>query len=539
MSSSYANFSQLLGMALGGSPPAMRELGIQLKTINALGAMDSAVEWLTKAADLGDARSAFELGLIYSTPGKLGWDEGAKFWFSLAAHDGVAEAMVRLSAIIRLESPTGESIDADFWTKKARSLGYMDDPEKLSATATQASNVLGRSEDTREEEEWFQKFESLIEVGNSVLKVEQYQEAEPHFAVAVQGQNPLRKILRVHELANELGMTIQETLDLCIKLGIGVETQSSTIIEQQADRVRIRAQREGLARDERPEDLNSLNEEVDSVTAERTFERWLARGRQWIVGAEFTVPNSSQLLKQVYDDEYEWASPISRIFGQPPSGDWLDEILARAENLQPNLKHVPNWPMQYLDESLEIILFTSGDAIQAWVGKNKKGFVISLSPMTFEVKCLSYARDREFASGAALSWFLDSAVCLRHGSHQHYEKQLRMTNSASLQSHQKFRDVYVPRTTFRQSVQWTAVGTHRAPLAHRVKGHVRTLAYGQTPNPDSQKNAPAYVRRNLGPRDTFVRGHNRGLEEQVLKLRVHLGKNSNLADALGRLSSRF
>lgn len=62
----------------------------------------------------------------------------------------------------------------------------------------------------------------------------------------------MAKILRVHELAKELGMTNQETLDLCGKLGIGVKTQSSTIIEQQADRVRVRAQREGLARDEQP-----------------------------------------------------------------------------------------------------------------------------------------------------------------------------------------------------------------------------------------------------------------------------------------------
>ena len=47
-------------------------------------------------------------------------------------------------------------------------------------------------------------------------------------------------------------MTNQETLDLCGKLGIGVKTQSSTIIEQQADRVRVRAKREGLIRQEQP-----------------------------------------------------------------------------------------------------------------------------------------------------------------------------------------------------------------------------------------------------------------------------------------------
>ena len=64
----------------------------------------------------------------------------------------------------------------------------------------------------------------------------------------------MAKILRVHELAKELGMSNQETLDLCGKLGIGVKTQSSTIIEQQADRVRAKAEREGLVREQQPEE---------------------------------------------------------------------------------------------------------------------------------------------------------------------------------------------------------------------------------------------------------------------------------------------
>ena len=62
----------------------------------------------------------------------------------------------------------------------------------------------------------------------------------------------MAKIFRVHELAKELGMTNQEMLDLCGKLGIAVKTQSSTVIEQQADRVRLRAERDGLIRDEQP-----------------------------------------------------------------------------------------------------------------------------------------------------------------------------------------------------------------------------------------------------------------------------------------------
>ncbi|MEO8363889.1 MAG: translation initiation factor IF-2 [Ilumatobacteraceae bacterium] len=72
----------------------------------------------------------------------------------------------------------------------------------------------------------------------------------------------MAKILRVHELAKELGMTNQETLDLCNKLGIGVKTQSSTIIEQQADRVRARAKRDGLIRAEQPAEAKPTKKAV-------------------------------------------------------------------------------------------------------------------------------------------------------------------------------------------------------------------------------------------------------------------------------------
>ncbi|HET9612047.1 MAG TPA: translation initiation factor IF-2 N-terminal domain-containing protein, partial [Acidimicrobiales bacterium] len=60
--------------------------------------------------------------------------------------------------------------------------------------------------------------------------------------------------IRVHELAKELGMTNKETLDLALALGIGVKTHSSGIEEAQADRVRRRAERDGLTRAEQPEE---------------------------------------------------------------------------------------------------------------------------------------------------------------------------------------------------------------------------------------------------------------------------------------------
>ncbi|MDG1366653.1 MAG: translation initiation factor IF-2 N-terminal domain-containing protein, partial [Acidimicrobiales bacterium] len=60
--------------------------------------------------------------------------------------------------------------------------------------------------------------------------------------------------IRVYELARELGMTNAETLGLAESLGIGVKSHSSSIVDAQADRVRRKAEREGLTRDEQPEE---------------------------------------------------------------------------------------------------------------------------------------------------------------------------------------------------------------------------------------------------------------------------------------------
>ncbi len=62
----------------------------------------------------------------------------------------------------------------------------------------------------------------------------------------------MAKRIRVYELAKELGLTNKEALDLCVSLGIGVKSHSSSIEDAQADRARRKAEREGLVRSEQP-----------------------------------------------------------------------------------------------------------------------------------------------------------------------------------------------------------------------------------------------------------------------------------------------
>ncbi|MHB1783623.1 MAG: translation initiation factor IF-2 N-terminal domain-containing protein, partial [Acidimicrobiales bacterium] len=62
----------------------------------------------------------------------------------------------------------------------------------------------------------------------------------------------MAKKIRVYELARELGLTNKEALDLAVSLGIGVKSHSSSIEDAQGDRVRRKAEREGLVREVQP-----------------------------------------------------------------------------------------------------------------------------------------------------------------------------------------------------------------------------------------------------------------------------------------------
>jgi translation initiation factor IF-2 len=64
----------------------------------------------------------------------------------------------------------------------------------------------------------------------------------------------LPKKIRVYELARELGLTNKEALDLALALGIGVRSHSSSIEDAQADRVRRKADADGLRRTVQPEE---------------------------------------------------------------------------------------------------------------------------------------------------------------------------------------------------------------------------------------------------------------------------------------------
>ncbi len=79
--------------------------------------------------------------------------------------------------------------------------------------------------------------------------------------------------VRVYELARELNLSNKETIDLCVDLGIGVKSHSSSIVEAQADRVRRKAKREGLIKPptetEKPAEDAAAADEKPAVVSTR------------------------------------------------------------------------------------------------------------------------------------------------------------------------------------------------------------------------------------------------------------------------------
>jgi translation initiation factor IF-2 len=76
-----------------------------------------------------------------------------------------------------------------------------------------------------------------------------------------------QKKIRVHELSKELGLTSKELLGLAQKLGIGASSPSASIEDAQADRIRRRADADGLRRVVQPEEAGKATKATKATSS--------------------------------------------------------------------------------------------------------------------------------------------------------------------------------------------------------------------------------------------------------------------------------
>jgi len=81
------------------------------------------------------------------------------------------------------------------------------------------------------------------------------------------------KSVRVYELARQLGMTNAEVIKLCGSLGVDVKSHSSGMVEAQADRVRRKAESEGLTSEPKEETTSPKKKKAESISSKKTVSK--------------------------------------------------------------------------------------------------------------------------------------------------------------------------------------------------------------------------------------------------------------------------
>ncbi|MDP6965284.1 MAG: translation initiation factor IF-2 [Acidimicrobiales bacterium] len=83
----------------------------------------------------------------------------------------------------------------------------------------------------------------------------------------------MAKSVRVYELARQLGMTNAEVIELCGSLGVDVKSHSSGMVEAQADRVRRKAESEGLASEPKEEKTPPKKKKTEKTSPKKTVSK--------------------------------------------------------------------------------------------------------------------------------------------------------------------------------------------------------------------------------------------------------------------------
>lgn len=261
------------------------------------------------------------------------------------------------------------------------------------------------------------------------------------------------------------------------------------------------------------------NSASDAGFDDLSYEKWLASGENHI--KTIFIHKNSPFLRALFKLNREFCPLIENWMQYSVTEEWLDEILAKYEDQSEFLRLEPEWPLRFESPELQIVLSVEGQWIRGWVGRQGIGGLVAIRIANFEILTALKGEDRNFAVGILTAFFLDRTISLDSDGHPHFETQ---TDGSIFGTTQFDLDIVQSRS-----------GQRRPMQSHMVAGYARQLPEGHQPSHEAIMRAPIYVRRNLKPGQTFVRGHQRNgpvIQEQVLR---YLRTNSNLADAVGAI----
>ena len=213
----------------------------------------------------------------------------------------------------------------------------------------------------------------------------------------------------------------------------------------------------------------------------------------------------------------------------------IDEFQAKAVFLVGEIRKLPTAGTEFNDPKNGILIriVSVDDPIKVSVHLGSKVIQIEFDATNFDPLSAMTSTNHKIAFVLALSWFIDCAVTLK-SKYRSVNKNFQTESIASVSTKsQSIR--YVPTIQFVDSIKAVRSGEGVSPVMHQVSGHIRRLPSGRLPSMEAIGRAPGFLRKKMGPGDTFVVGHTRGLDGETADFAVRLSKYSLTAHAFAHV----
>jgi TPR repeat protein len=435
----------------------------------------------------------------------------AKFWFQKAFVAGSTQALEELADMYRR--------DMKDWSQFTELVTFLREVTPYLAHLIQGQAHLDERETTKALYQFTAALQNnpqstaalkkILQCHNLINQTSTFE----NWVTDVQNAKLWPLLLVISDELNSRGQT--KKAKYWRKLWLATQNKSQKLNNRSQDKIRPVTDR-NLSK----KPLNQTRSVIESVQTkdnDLNFETWITHAQ--IQTSASYISRNSHFLKSLFNLNRKLCPLIGNWMDCHVIEDWLDEILAKYEDQRSIQRIEPVWPIRFESDALQIILSVEGSWLRAWVGRNNVGGIIAIRLSDFDIQTALRDEDRIFAVGVAVSFFLDRTINLDSNGHPHF---LQNADGS-----------ITPTSQFDLDVSKTRSGQRLVMESHMVSGHPRTLPEGQTASLEALARSPIYVRRNLKPNQTFVRGHQRNgpvLADTVIH---YLENSSNLADAIG------
>jgi hypothetical protein len=218
--------------------------------------------------------------------------------------------------------------------------------------------------------------------------------------------------------------------------------------------------------------------------------------------------------------------PGNQVLRMTATDTWIETIRNTAAAIQPLLGKLRNGIHHFESSEFEIILSARDGIAVAWVGDGVEGTVTSFDTTNFVAIGLPDPNQLT-AVGLAICWYIDCVAAKSRPLPLVGEKPPLLEPSRT--TVRRFR----ASASFTRHMENVRRGRVRPPKAHVVAAHIRHIP-DQQPNLDHVAEAPLVLQMRMGPKDTWVRAHQRGSNNSH-EILSRLNKYSMLAEFTGLL----